>query len=146
MSPDLLQVKELRDQLLSKLPSLNEQIREIEGQVSGLNMAIEIMESHRPKVEGFKRGRPSKSIIIEVLEHKGMEGASVIDVLEDAAHRGNELKRDSTSSQLSRLKSDGIVEYDNGKYYLTKFRPKHPPVYDTNRPQVVAYSESDDLV
>ena len=114
------------------------QIQSLQGQLAGLDRALAILDmpgkpaaAARPsaaprstpaKSGGRRRGggpRPrNQALVLEFLAAAGDQGVTVADVLERGAARGTPLARASISSLLSRLKRQGRVTGDGGRYIL----------------------------
>ena len=59
-----------------------------------------------------------KQTVLQILEMAGSVGISTASLIDDAKTLGFSFERASVSSTLSRLKSDGIVEFDGNRYRL----------------------------
>ena len=68
-----------------------------------------------------------KAKVLDLLEDVGTTGLNASTAVNLAEARGMELERASVSSLLSRLKSDGIVEFDGSMYRLPKFAKAATP-------------------
>lgn len=116
---------------------LAEQIRSLQDQLAGLDRALAILEARsrpaaaprraRPRVaaakpgRGRRRGTPrprNQVLVLELLAEAGERGVTVNEVLEGGSARGMPLARASISSLLSRLKRQGRVTGDGGRYVL----------------------------
>ncbi len=128
--------KIVADRLRAELERIEAQIEALTNEAKGLRRAMALVEgdSAAPAVLASpsqpKKGRvPIKDTVISlVMENKatGLNAATLVSV---AAARGIELDRASVSSLLSRLKKDGVLEYDGNVY-----RPAAPSA----RPNPVA--------
>ncbi len=136
-SSKILQIKELRDQLLAKIAPLQKQIKDaqqeiygFQSQVAAYDKCLEII-GEMPEEKKVRQRQPTKAFIISTLEAQAANGATVNEILDIAGKQGHVLKRDTVSSLVSRFKTDGIVGHENGRYYMIQYMVKHPPVYDT---------------
>jgi hypothetical protein len=57
-----------------------------------------------------------KQTVLAILTAKGPVGVSTAALIDEAKNRGFNFERASVSSTLSRLKADGIVQFDGTKY------------------------------
>lgn len=119
--------------------ALQSQIRSLQDQLAGLDRALVILErrvepavatpraatraSGSPPASRRRRGgsgpRPrNQALVLEFLADAGAAGVSVNEVLERGSARGIPLARASISSLLSRLKRQGRVSGEGGRYIL----------------------------
>ncbi len=122
--------------------ALQAQIRSLQDQLAGLDRALAILEHRsdtaaapprptRPATRGVgqpaasrrRRGsggpRPrNQALVLEFLAEAGAAGVTVNEVLDRGSARGVPLARASISSLLSRLKRQGRVTGDGGRYVL----------------------------
>jgi beta-glucosidase/6-phospho-beta-glucosidase/beta-galactosidase len=130
-------IMELRSQLQSELAKLQEDTIRITSKIEGIDAALDLLNQQDDKPEDIKRTKNLKAVIIDILIDKAELGASVIDVLEIARQQGFDLKRDSSSSVLSRLKNDGVVDYADGKYYLSEYHNKNIIDLNYQKPSII---------
>lgn len=69
-----------------------------------------------------------KQSVLDLLEQVGANGLNAVLAVELAAKAGVTLERGTVSSLLSRLKNEGVVDYDNTVYRLKKFKVDGPNV------------------
>ena len=108
---------EHRNQLLAEMEALKNKI-------AGLELAISLLESDK-ETKGDNESTPRRSnvktTILDLLKEVGTTGLNAATTVEIASRRGIDLDRGSVSSLLSRLKRDGVVEYDGNRYRLPEF-------------------------
>jgi hypothetical protein len=106
---------EQRDRLLLELEALRNKI-------AGLDLAISILQQGSPKGSNnpvsVSRRTGVKGFVLDLLGERGSAGLTAAVTVEIAGARGVLMDRASVSSLLSRLKQDGIVEYDGSVYRL----------------------------
>ncbi len=131
------------DEILAERDALAAQIRSLQDQLAGLDRAVAILQRadggaapktaarapkplikdarppapRRTKRAGGPRPR-NQALVLELLAEAGGNGLSVTDVLAAGASRGTPMARASISSLLSRLKRQGQVESNDGRYIL----------------------------
>ncbi|NAZ36159.1 hypothetical protein [Rubellimicrobium sp. CFH 75288] len=82
-------------------------------------------ESGKPPAEASKvraRRFNIKTTVLELLERTGDSGLNAAIAVDMAATEGKAIERGSVSSVLSRLKNDGVVQYDGNVYRLIQRR------------------------
>jgi len=112
----LIMLKARRDEI--KL-----QLRYLEGMADGLTEAMRIVDNGIAAMavaapidrRSAMRGT-LKASVIDALTAAGDVGATVTDVMECAAKAGVILNRQSVSPLLSRMKADGVVSCNGGRY------------------------------
>ncbi len=77
-----------------------------------------------------------KQAVLELLAQVGADGLNASRAVELAANAGVAIERNTVSSLLSRLKNDGVVEYDGRAYRLVKGEPKTQSDDDWGTPNV----------
>ncbi len=116
-NPDarMQRVIEQRENLMAEMETLRHKIE-------GLDIAIGLLNQAAPD-ESEQRARQEHvtDTLIALLREVGTKGLNARTVADIAVDRGLPLKRQSVSSLLSRLKKDGAVVYENGRYKLPKF-------------------------
>jgi hypothetical protein len=112
----------LMQKVIEQRDQLQKQVEGLRLKIEGLNIAIELLNEGAPD-ESEQRARQEHVTdrLIELLREVGTKGLNARTVADIAADRGLPLKRQSVSSLLSRLKKDGTVVYENGRYKLPKF-------------------------
>lgn len=70
-----------------------------------------------------------KQTVLDLLDQVGATGLNAVIAVEMAAKGGVTLERGTVSSLLSRLKNEGVVDYDNTVYRLKKFKVDGPNVH-----------------
>jgi len=106
-----------RDQLLKEMEALR-------NKVSGIEMAISLLESDAVIKPSGKRQSGLKTLILNLLEESGTTGLNAASAVEMANRRGFTIQVGSVSSTLSRFKKDGLVDYNGDRYRLNKFVQK----------------------
>jgi hypothetical protein len=94
----------------------------LQGELTGIEKAITLAEHPfaAAPLERPQRGN-AKTLLIDLLQEvkEGGLNASLAEQL--AAQRGKVLKRGTAGSNLSRMKADGVVNYDGDKYRLPQY-------------------------
>lgn len=103
-----------RDQLIKEIEALR-------NKVSGIEMAISLLEGDTAVAPTGKRQSGLKTLILGMLEEVGTTGLNAASAVELANRRGQTIQGGSVSSTLSRFKKDGVVEYDGERYRLPKY-------------------------
>ena len=118
--------------------ALQAEIRSLQDQLAGLDRALAILDRRPepavapPRPSGRSGGaqpttrrrrgggtRPrNQALVLEFLADAGAAGVTVNEVLDRGSARGVPLARASISSLLSRLKRQGRVAGDGGRYVL----------------------------
>ena len=112
--------KEMKKRLLRERETLLRQREALDGEIRGLERAIALYGEDSEKPRPSKR-QPIKALILDLLEDVGTTGLNATTAVGLADSRGATLERASVSSLLSRLKADGIVEFDGSLYRLPKY-------------------------
>ena len=68
-----------------------------------------------------------KQAVLDLLEEAGAAGLNATKAVEMAAQSGRSLERGTVSSLLSRLKNEGVVDYDGAVYRLLKHKVETGP-------------------
>lgn len=112
-----------------KMKKLEEERLRLEREIEGLNRELSAIKRAIAMVSGEplpaaiqkpdRKPRVAvKEVILGLLEEFREEGLTAVETVEMAAARGTALDRGSTSSYLSRLKREGLVDFRNSKYRL----------------------------
>lgn len=112
--------REMKVRLLQERDELLRERDALDNQIKGLERAIALYPDDSADQSGSKR-QPIKGIVLDLLEDVGTTGLNAATAVTFAKERGSSLERSSVSSLLSRLKSDGIVEFDGSMYRLLKY-------------------------
>jgi hypothetical protein len=100
------------------------ELEALRNKISGLDIAIGLLETGSAPTDAATRvsGRKpkTKKLVLELLDEAGSAGLVATEAVERAAARGVKLDRGTVSSLLSRLKKDGVVDYDGDKYRAKK--------------------------
>ena len=123
--------KKMKERLLKERETLLHERDALENQIKGLERAIALFPDEGAKLANGKK-QPIKALVLELLEDVGTTGLNAATAVNMASTRSTPLERASVSSLLSRLKGDGIIEFDGSMYRLPKFAK--------------AVAEEDDLV
>jgi hypothetical protein len=114
-NPHMQTLIEHRDQLLKEIEALK-------NKVSGIEMAISLIDSGASYPSTGRRSAKSvKTVLLDLLKEVGTTGLSAATAVEMANRRGITLNAGSVGSTLSRFKKDGIVALDGDKYKLPQF-------------------------
>ena len=101
-------------------------LADIQAQIERLKAQEELLLELLGENKNVKRPRANvKQTVLDLLERVGTAGLNASVAVEMAKQDGTRLERGSVSSILSRLKSDGVVHYDNTVYRLPKFVPEN---------------------
>ena len=113
--------------LMAQREKLVSELEAYRNQISGLDLAIQLL-SDTPMMEsaallnsGHKRQLGVTETLLELLREVGTAGLNAQLAAKIALERGVNLKRQSASSLLSRLKKEGTVVYEDGRYKLIEF-------------------------
>jgi hypothetical protein len=99
----------------------------VDNQIAGIERAIALCDDEFVTPVARKRRTSTKSVVLDLLEDVGTTGLNASIAVELANRRGVSIERASVSSLLSRLKSDGIIEFDGERYRLKKYAPNPEP-------------------
>ncbi|WP_127595445.1 hypothetical protein [Nitratireductor alexandrii] len=117
--------KEMKSRLLQERDALIKQKEALENQISGLELAISLIDDDAGSTSHKSRKRvATKGVVLDLLRDVGTRGLNAQTAVDLANKRGITLDRASVSSLLSRLKKDDIVVFDNEVYRLREFAPK----------------------
>lgn len=100
-----------RDQMLREIEALK-------NKVSGLEMAIALLENEGVNARQFSMRHSVKTVLLDLLKEVGASGLSAATAVEMANRKGITLHSGSVSSTLSRFKKDEIVAFDGQRYRL----------------------------
>lgn len=108
--------------LIDERKRLIEQITALHHKLEGIERAITLLgevdgESLESATDTSKRGQ-AKTLILDLLREVGAAGLNAASAVDLAARRGIKLERATAASNLSRLKADNVVAYDNDRYRL----------------------------
>ena len=122
------------ERLIERKSKLLSQIEAFRNQVAGLDIAINMLSDQSFGDDesiggiGIEEASPSTrhigvtDALVSLLREVGAAGLNARVAAEIASERGLAVKRQSASSLLSRLKKDGTVVYEDGRYKLREFR------------------------
>ena len=126
------------------MAALEEQIKSVEADIQDLKMKLSAKEGElrglqiaQSAISGKaisnsgrsteKQRTPIKGIALQILEDCGPLGADASKIVTIAEREHSvSLKRASVSSLLSRLTSDGVLDYDQVTYRLKKYAENKP--------------------
>lgn len=115
-----------------RMKALEERLDHVLREIEKLRAQEELLrdmireESGEPKVKPRAPRANVKQTVISLLEEQGHVGLNAAMAVEIAAGKGIDLERGSVSSLLSRLKNEGVVEYDGSTYRLTNAKRAMP--------------------
>lgn len=115
---------ERKQRLIQQRDQLLREIEALRNKVVGLEMAIALFDEEgvTPSASGSERKRSGiKGTILDLLNEVGTTGLNAAIAVEIANRRGIHLDRQSVSSLLSRLKTDGAIIYEDQRYKLKQF-------------------------
>jgi hypothetical protein len=118
MAPRIDKMKALRGLIEEKV----EQRKQLDTEIKALEEAYRVM-SGEPK-QAKRTTTNVKQVLLDLLEAVGTKGLDAATAVAMAKANGDDLKRGTVSSLLSRLKADTAVWYDGHVYRLTKFPPQ----------------------
>lgn len=109
-------IEHQRDQLLREIEALK-------NKVAGLEMALSLLgnEGAAQLDRSPKQRGGLKQILSDLLREAGTTGLNAATAVEVAQRRGTHLDRQSVSSTLSRMKAEGVVDYNGERYRLIEF-------------------------
>lgn len=126
----------LLEKLLADRERLRANIGALQGELSGIERAISYARNQEPQtgtneehVKSGQQHRPRlavKEIILGLLSNHAMTGLGTGEILSYAKASGHDLDPNSVSSLLSRMKSDGVLIYEEKKYKPVSTRPILP--------------------
>jgi hypothetical protein len=115
---------ERKQRLLHQRDQLLREIEALRNKVAGLEMAIALFEEDiTPSAPQPPQRRRTgmKDTVLDLLNEVGTTGLNGAIAVEMAEKRGIHLDRQSVSSLLSRLKTDGVAVYEDQRYKLKQF-------------------------
>lgn len=109
--------------LTEERASLLKQIENLQSELKGLDRAIRLMSGDSGGSEATgsvkgSRGKNVKETILTLVTAASPTGQSVSDLMDEARMKGIKLERASVSSLLSRLKKEGVLHMEGGKYFV----------------------------
>lgn len=119
--------EEMKQKLLRERETLLRQRDALDSEIKGLERAIALVADDEAKPGTGGKKPQVQGIVLGLLEDVGTTGLDATTAVSLADNKGLTIARNSVSSLLSRLKRDGIVEYDGSKYRLKKFTKKDDP-------------------
>ena len=135
--------KAMKDKLIAERDSLIRQRDALENEIKGLERAISLLYDEPSSGGGSGSGgsRPQvKRIVLDLLEEVGADGIDAATAVALAGKKGLTIRQGTVSSNLSRLKGDGLVRYVDGKYKLIKFDPPRILEVEGDPPQTTKIS------
>ncbi len=120
--------KENMEKLHLERERLKAQIASLEGELRGIERAINMLKGNdadsNPNPVYRKRQRGGiKDVVLKMVEDSGSRGTVASEIVEKAEKSGQSLDRNSVSSLLSRLKREGSLSYDDGRYRVKLIDP-----------------------
>lgn len=101
----------------SLITETEREIAALEGKLAGLRLARKTVVG---KIGHRRLPRSGvKQTVIDLLQEVGAEGLNASTAINMASARNIELGRGTVSSLLSRMKNEGVVDYDGTVYRLT---------------------------
>ncbi len=110
--------------MTNQMKMLEERLAQVRREIDKLKaqeaLLLDMMReaSGEPKVKPRAPRSNVKHSVLELLEEVGSDGLNAVRAVEMAAKRGLSLERGTVSSLLSRLKNEGVVNYDGTVYRL----------------------------
>lgn len=115
---------QMKQRLLQEREELLRQRDALDNEIKGIERAIQLVTAdHSDPASGGKKPQ-TKSIVLDLLDDVGTTGLDATIAVKLANDKGFTVEKGSVSSLLSRLKKDGIVEYDGSRYRLPKYVKK----------------------
>jgi hypothetical protein len=113
---------ERKQRLIQQRDQLLREIEALRNKVAGLEMAIALFDEEGVPAPVSERRRSGiKDTVLDLLNEVGTTGLNAAIAVEIANRRGIHLDRQSVSSLLSRLKTDGAIVYEGQRYKLKQF-------------------------
>lgn len=113
--------------LVETRDALKLELEAIRNKIAGVDLALSVMadDDDADPTESRPRARRGnvKTTLLNLLSEVGRSGLNAHTTVEMATRKGIELDRGTVSSLLSRLKADGVVDYDGERYRLRE--PRH---------------------
>lgn len=117
--------EEMKQRLLQEREALLRQRDAIDNEIKGIERAIQLVSADQvDPIQGGKKPQ-TKAIVLELLDEVGTTGLDAATAVRLADEKGQTVEKGSVSSLLSRLKKDGVVQYDGSRYRLPKYVKKH---------------------
>ena len=109
---------QMKDRLIRERDALLRQREALDNQIMGLERAISLVGGEETFAATKPGGRRTntKGIVLQLLDEVGNLGLNAAIAVEMAHKRGVTLDRNSVSSLLSRLKSEGTLIFDSDRY------------------------------
>jgi hypothetical protein len=121
-------IEEKRDRLLAEIEA-------IRNQIAGLEMALGLMGGDEDGATTVRGGL--RQTLTDLLREAGTTGLNAATAVDVAKRRGMHLDRQSVGSTLSRMKKDGLLEYDGDRYRLVHFRHSTGPALSVVNSEIV---------
>jgi hypothetical protein len=121
------------NKLVEERERLRQKIEALQNQLLGIERAISLLDGTASDINGVastggrERSRNVKDTVLGLLTETGQGGLSVTQVLELARRKGAHIERGSVSSLLSRLKREGILDFNDGSYSIKRPQKEAPP-------------------
>jgi hypothetical protein len=119
-----------RDRLGEQLERLYGQAEALSNKIAGLDLAIALVQKGGGEQADDEAAEPKpasnvKVLLVDLARAAKAEGLNANIAVKMAAKHGIALKRGTAASNLSRLKTDGVLIHDGLRYKLPEFaRPK----------------------
>ena len=127
--------KAMRERLIAERDNLVRQRDALDSEIRGIERAISLLYDDRTSPSTSGGGRPQvKKIVLDLLAEVGADGLDAGEAVALASKKGLTIQQGSVSSNLSRLKKDGVLGHADGKYKLKRFVESSA----TQRPTVAA--------
>lgn len=112
---------EMKQRLLQEREALLKQRDAIDNEIKGIERAIQLVAADEGKLPLGAKKPQTKAVVLDLLEEVGTTGLDASAAVRIADEKGLTIEKNSVSSLLSRLKKDGVIEYDGQKYRLSKY-------------------------
>jgi hypothetical protein len=108
--------------LMEERDALKKQIENLQSELKGLERAIRVVSGSDDVLSPIsqvprQRTKNVKSLVLTLVTQSGDNGITVAELMDKAEANQVALERASVSSLLSRLKKDGILRINEGRYY-----------------------------
>ena len=117
ISEKMKPLKELRDQQATEVADLERKLADARVRLNAYEKAIAAMEgSPMPAGPGGRRQNNVKKTVMGIINEAAHVGVTANEVVERGAAVGKALQLRSVSSLLSRLKREGTLTFEDGRY------------------------------
>lgn len=121
MKEEIKKLEEERSRLDARIAELENNLFSLKGERSGLDRALAILAGRETAAETTprkERARGVKETVLAAVQNAGKDGITVGQLLDRTQREGIHLERGTVSSLLSRFKREGVLEMEDGRYFI----------------------------